>query len=319
MTRLRSLGWRRALLPILVVGAACERAREVPSNDTAIPTPSPPESVVTLPAPVAAAWDSAAGPALIVAGNTPHDAFIIIPAYTDTMTLDTAQFELGAIRGSRIDLFSRGRLAGEARLASAVAGTTTAGACTSWPTARLEPLDRSASVPSWTVGFAAGRASPIVVDSIEGLEAADSSKLAIAVARLASALPGDTAPAFRGLPFVVRRVHRFRVEDADVLVAEVIRKVNLEANPRQEQLFIIAERDSGSTTPRYEAAYVERVSGPEETLEATELLAVVTIGTRRRPTVVIGRDFGDGVSYTLVERQGRKRWRARWSSAYAGC
>ena len=318
MTRLRRSGWRGALLSSLLASAACERAKDVPSNDTAVPAPSPPETTATPPPPpLPAAWDSAAGPALIVAGPTPAEAFVIFPAYTDSTMLDTAHFELGTVRGSRIDLFARGRLAGKARLTSAVAAASDT--CTSWPSARIVSLDGSSPIPAWTVAFAGTRAAAIAVDSIEGLAPADSAKLAVEVTRLASALPNDTAPAFRGLPFVVRSVRRFRVDDADVLVAEAVRKVNLEANPRQEQVLIIAERDSGMTTPRYEAAYIERVSGPEETIEATDVLAVVVLGANRRPTIILGRDYGDGVSYTLLERDGRKRWRARWSSAYAGC
>ena len=39
----------------------------------------------------------------------------------------------------------------------------------------------------------------------------------------------------------------------------------------------------------------------------------------RRPTLVVARDYGDGMAYALVERLGDARWAVRWSSAYAGC
>ena len=40
---------------------------------------------------------------------------------------------------------------------------------------------------------------------------------------------------------------------------------------------------------------------------------------QRTPTLVIGREYGEGFSYALIERTGPKKWRLRWSSAYAGC
>jgi len=36
-------------------------------------------------------------------------------------------------------------------------------------------------------------------------------------------------------------------------------------------------------------------------------------------TIVLGRDYGDGNSYTLIQRVGARMWRATWSSAYVGC
>jgi hypothetical protein len=179
------------------------------------------------------------------------------------------------------------------------------------------PAD-TASAPPWNVAFEAGHAAEIVLDSIETLPTADSSRLAADIARIASALPGDTVAAFRGLPFVVKKAWRSRGLNPQILAAIVVRNVNQEANPLQERLLLVAERDTTIATARYGAVYHERVAGPEETLETTDLMAVVLLGAERRPTFVIARDAAHGSSYALIERIGGQ-WRERWASTYAGC
>jgi hypothetical protein len=151
------------------------------------------------------------------------------------------------------------------------------------------------------------------------MSTADSARLAADIARIASALPGDTATIFRGLPFVVNAAWRARVPNGQVLVAAVVlRNVNQEANPRQERILLLAERDTTTSSPRYVTQYFERITGLEETVETTDLVAMVLLGTDRRPTLVIARDAGHGLSFGLVEQIGGK-WQHRWNSAYAGC
>jgi len=103
-----------------------------------------------------------------------------------------------------------------------------------------------------------------------------------------------------------------------LVAAIVVRNVNQEANPRQERILLIAERDSTTNAGRYTTKYSERAVGLEETLEATDPLAVVLLGSERRPTLVVARDAGHGASYALIERIAGE-WQRRWSSTYAGC
>ena len=124
----------------------------------------------------------------------------------------------------------------------------------------------------------------------------------------------------------MRDAHQFTLPSGDtVLAAEVVRRLNQEASPQEEHLLIVLERDTlpgpGGAAPPYIAAYSERVSGAEDDVESSEMLAAVLLGRgpRQRAAIVIGRDYGDGSSYTLLERVGPRRWRARWNSAYAGC
>ena len=278
----------------------------------------PPESSVVV-APEVSAWDSTAGPALFIAGSTPQEALVVAPRYTDTTALDPTQFDPALLRSLRVDLFGSGRKVGSARVTAAVASSRT-DSCRTWPSARLE-IARSdtALARGWNVAFETGHASEMVIDSIEGLPTADSARLAADVARLASALPGDTSAIFRGLPFVVTKAWRTRIPTGDLLLtAVVVRNVNQEANPRQERILLIAERDTATAASRFTVRYSERITGLEETVESTDPIAMVLLGSERRPTLVVTRDRGNGSSYALIERIGA-RWQRRWASTYAGC
>jgi hypothetical protein len=186
--------------------------------------------------------------------------------------------------------------------------------------ARLEiPASDTAAAREWAVGFATGHATAVAVDSIASLPTADSARLAADIARIASSLPGDTATVFRGLPFVVTNAWRMREPNGQILIAAVVvRNVNQEANPRQERILLLAARDTTVSSPRYVPQYFERITGLEETVENTELIAMVLLGADRRPTLVVARDAGHGLSFALIEQIAGK-WVHRWSSAYSGC
>jgi hypothetical protein len=162
------------------------------------------------------------------------------------------------------------------------------------------------------------------MDSVAGLSVQDSSHRAAEIARAASTLPNDTA--FRGLPFAVRDAHRFVLPSGDtVIAAELVRHLNQEANPQEEHVLLVLERDvapsPGGGPPALVPAYSERVSGFEDDVETDEVLAgvVLTHGSRTVPTIVVSRDYGDGSSYTLSQRTAPRHWQARWNSAYVGC
>jgi hypothetical protein len=304
---------------ILALMLACERSTPAAGKkDTAVAIVPPPESTVVA-KPEPSTWDSTAGPALFVAGPTPTEALVIAPRSGDSTAVDSTGFNLALVRAIQVDLFGGGKRLGAARIGATV-GTTRTDSCRTWPTARLQLASGDTTAArGWTVGFEAGHATEVLVDSIEGMTTADSAQLAADIARIASALPGDTSATFRGLPFVVNKAWRAHVPgEPDVLVAVVVRNVNQEANPRQERILLIAERDSAATRTRYSPRYWERVAGPEETLETTDPIAIVLLGADHHPTVVVSRDTGNGVSYALIERVAG-RWQRRWASAYGGC
>jgi hypothetical protein len=306
------------IIATLVLTTACERSEPVPGRkDTVIPVAPPPDSATVVP-PVPSAWDSSAGPALFIVGPSPSEAIVIAAAYTDSASLDRTRID-DQVRSIQIDLFAGGQRAGTARV-NAVAAPVRSDSCTSWPVARLvATITDSSAFSSWTVGFESGHATEVALDSIAALPTADSSRLAVDIARIASALPGDTAAMFRGLPFVVKKAWRSRGLQPQVLAAIIVRNVNQEANPHQEQLLLVAERDTTSTVgSRYTPVYYERVTGLEETIETTDLIGMVRVGVARTLTIVVARDAASGSSYALIERVGR-RWQRRWTSTYAGC
>jgi hypothetical protein len=309
-------------LPIVVLTAmlvlACERTPPASARKDTVVSVAPPPETTVVPVVEASKWDSTAGPALFVLGPTVQEALVIMSRYTDTTAIDSLRLDVGTLRSKPIDLFAAGSRIGRARI-GAITVTTRSDSCRTWPIARLEPRLTDTTVYEAAVGFEAEHAAEWPVDSIAALPQADSARLVADIARIASALPGDTAAAFRGLPFVVTNAWRTKAGGGpQVIAAIVIRNVNQEANPRQERILLLAERDTLTTTARYIPRYSERVTGLEETVETTDVIAMVLLGADRRPTVVVARDAGNGTSYALIERIAGV-WQRRWASAYAGC
>lgn len=301
-----------------LLSLACEPTPPATARkDTTVLVAPPPETAATV-VPETSTWDSTAGPALFVLGPATQDAFVIASRYTDTTAIDSTRLDGSSLRAKPIELFTVGARLGQARV-GAIAPSMRTDSCRTWPTARLERATVDTAAHEWAVGFEASHAAEWPLDSIAGLSQADSARLAVDIARIASALPGDTAAAFRGLPFVVTKAWRTRESGGPSLViALVVRNVNQEANPRQERILLVAERDTSVTAARYTPRYVERVTGLEETVETTDIIATVLLGSDRRATLVIARDAGHGSSFALIERVGNG-WQRRWVSAYAGC
>ena len=315
-----------SVVGLVVAIAGCDRSHAARDSGTASPA-APAVAGATPDAARAshlAGWnDTLAGPDLLVSGTNTSEGVVVLPRYTDSTLADAPANDSVLGQHPRVDLFSRSGLAGAATLARAAAGNFT-GTCTAWPTATVSTAE--GPPPDWSVGFTSGHATALPMDSMMGLASVDSARRAAAIARAASALPDDTAAAFRGLPFAVRDAHQFILPSGDtVLAAEVVRRLNQEASPEEEHLLIVLERDTvagpGGAPPAYVVAYSERTSGLEDDVESSEMLAAVELGRppRQYPAIIVGRDYGDGSSYTLLERVGPRRWRARWNSAYVGC
>lgn len=296
--------------------AACERETRAPTTDSTPPatTALPDSSASTS---TRATWDPTLGPVLVIAGDGQHDASVVFPTFSDSTLTDTTTFDTSILTGMSVDLFSRAGQSGTGRLRASKPRTRDG--CVAWPEAAVTVADSAGREGAWTVGLVSGRATPVALDSLETLAGADSARLTAEVARLASMVPADTAAAFHGIPFFVRQVWRFRTAaGTDVLIANVTRRINQEANPREEQLLLLAERDGNRPDSRYTTAYHERVSGHEEAIETTDVLAAITLAGGS-PAIVLLRDYGDGSAYALLTRTTNGEWRIGWSSAYAGC
>jgi hypothetical protein len=305
-----------SLAGVLLIGCDREPAARAPAESTPGSANTSGDSIG--PADVRTGWEPSLGPLLLVA-NAQHDASAIFPDFSDSTLTDTTTFDTSVLRDLRVDLFSRAGLVGRGELQSAPARRQEDG-CVAWPEATVRVTDSLQAGSAWTVAFAAGRGTPIPLDSLETQTGADSARLTADVSRLASLVPNDTAATFRGIPYFVRQARRFRIAPStEVLIANVMRRINQEANPREEQLFLIAERDVSNAASRHVLVYHERVSGLEEAIESTDVLAAVTLGPAGAPALVLIRDYGDGSAYAMLTRAADGGWHLAWNSAYAGC
>ncbi len=258
-------------------------------------------------------WNSDAGPVLIIpAGSGGDTVAVVLPEATDS-TIASLQAISPPISGLTFDLFGRGRKVGSSVALTPLAPLEAKLDCFSWPLARLQLAHGS-----WRVGFASGHIQAIALDSIEAISSADSAALAASLARTAATLPTTSDPTFRGLPFRVRSAYTFRLDSVNVVIADVIRSVNAEANPRLEHLLIIGERPVG-TSGKYNLGYYDRTAGAEESTQATEVLTAVEIGAVKRPAIVVNIEYEDGSKLGLIERTAPGEWRATWTSAFTDC
>jgi hypothetical protein len=258
-------------------------------------------------------WNLGAGPVLLVAGPSPDEALVFFGMGSSegaSTPLDT-----GAVDQATATLFGRDSSRFTATL-ELPAGNDNA-ECRVWP---LRNLRASGAVGSWSVGFVSPNVTPIPLDSVDALPARDSMALAAEASRLASTVTANTSPAFQGLRFAAHDIRRFEVAPGvQALAAHLIRRVNQEADPQEEQTLLIAERASNDTTGRYQLAYAERSYGKEEQVSSSELVAAVRLGSSGTPSLVVARDGEDGLAYALIERTGSRRWRVRWTSGLAKC
>jgi hypothetical protein len=258
-------------------------------------------------------WDVDAGPVMILSrANNGDSVAVVLPEATDS-TIESLQGISPQISGVTFDLFGRGGRVASSVGISLLPPVDVRQECDSWPLAKL----RSAH-SNWRVGFASGHVRAIVLDSIESMPSADSAGLAVSLAQMAATLPVVSDPTFRGLLFRVRSAYTFQLDSIDVIIADVVRSVNEEANPRVEHILIIGERPVGAKG-KYNLGYYSRTAGPEESTQATEMLAAVQIGATRRPAIVINIEYDDGGKLGLIERSNSGEWSATWKSAYTDC
>ena len=286
--------------------AACERAggRASRSDTTLAPAVSAVESI---PPDAVPHWESSAGTVLLVRDDTV--ARVVFP--TIRQLDSTAVLDEAIVRGFAADAVAPTGAAGSLRIGGF---SSVEEECAAWPVVVLS----ADSTRDWTVAFQRGASTAMVLHAMEALASPDSARLAAQLTRLAALLPNDTSRAFHGLPFVVRAAHLFApIDGAEAVVAEIARRVNVEANPREETLLLIAERENA--TAQWRVVYSERAAGDEVRVERATPLAAVKLGESRAPTVVLERGGVDWITYALVQRLPDGRWRESWESAYSGC
>ena len=295
------------VMALMAIVLACgDRARDSADSTRALPPVYPA-------GPVETNWDSEAGPLLIVAAENGSDsAAVVLPEATDS-TISTFSGITPPVTGLAFDLFSRAGKTDSSVVVTPLPAVDNRGECDSWPRARLQR-----GIPEWRVGFASGHVSAIQIDSIEAKSSSDSSALAVALAQTVATLPVAADPTFHGLPFRVRSAYTFRRDSMDIVIADIVRTVNEEANPRVEHLFIIGEKAHG-LSGKFTPAYFSRTAGSEDSIQATDVLAVVQIGPEKKPAVVVSIEYDDGGKLGLIERTASGKWAVTWRSAYTDC
>lgn len=317
---------------LIAVGLSvgCDRVQNVVPADSGTVVPAVRPANDSLRPAVGTGWEVAAGPFLVL--PTVDGGFdagsLVRPDATDATVGDTVG--LGSIQSTRLQLFSRGGLIGEADLSVEKAEGLDSG-CTAWPIARLAGLTSgvaqgagtgaapsgASALPSWTAAFVKGRVTAVPMDSIEGLSSRDSSALAMNIARLASALPDDTVATFRGLPFVVLRAYRGNIAGQSFVVTTLVRRVNQEDAPREERLVMVIDGDL-ATPAAWAVGWHERASGREDELVVSEPLMAFQLPGGGRVHLLFGRDDGEALSAAMLVRD-PATWKVLWESALAGC
>ncbi|MFN2601264.1 MAG: hypothetical protein ABR582_00750 [Gemmatimonadaceae bacterium] len=260
----------------------------------------------------ATGWDSVAGSFMVIRGTDSIVAAVVLPGLTDSLLNSTKHFELGALANATLDLFNLQGFVGSSTLRIASQPAEAAG-CLAWPEGQI-----ASAVPAqWTIGLEAGRVKGIKVVPIDATKGKDSTTLIADVLSVVSQLPLGGDAAFKGIPFSVRNAYRLATPETLAIVAEVVRKINEEANPREEHVLIIAERRS--TIVPYQLAFHMISAGAEESLQTTDLLAAIKVVKTGRLAFVVSLDYEDGGKLGLLEKVSDSNWQLIWKSAYTGC
>lgn len=266
------------------------------------------------PLPVNTGWqEDEAGPALLLSDSASTSAaLVVLPLLSDSVMTGTGAFTADSLTGMSFDLFGRPGSAGPAILTAGNRSSSSEG-CVSWPTGTLAGnIQRT-----WSFGLKRGLATAIPLDSLEGMTSADSVQVTTELARLASSLTVTSDPAFEGLPFSVRKAYRGTLNKKVVLIGDVVRKINEEANPREEHLLLIAERGPASDVP-YIAVFQSRAAGSEEIVRTSEILGALKF-LNGKSAIVVSFNYENGGRVALIERVSDSAWKLTWRSAYTGC
>ena len=322
------LRWLTLAMIVPLILGGCEKAERQPPTVSVEPEKEVQSDTTSVALPPSR-WDSGAGLVFLVRDPEAQGALVVFPQYADSTLPDTVRFEQSLVRGMTVDIFNRAGLAGRMRVDS-MRSTSWGEGCIEWPAAVFSSSDSGSRRASWNTAFIAGRVQAVPLDSMESLSVIDSARLVVQLTRLASAIPEPVSSSFSGLPFVVRSAYRFTAAPGVLaVVSDIVRKVNLEANPLEEHTLMIAEKLSGDPKEEWKTVYTERAAGVEERIETTDLLAAIRLSGGESPGVadrleertalLVARVNDETTAYALIERTGPGAWKVRWTSVRTGC
>lgn len=296
-----------SLLVIALSGCNGE-VRKAPVDSTATTAPRPGAGLPLAPN---TGWNEAAGGVLFLSTTPdPRSVAVVLPNLTDSMLVNARDLDSTALPNSRVELFGPHGLAGEITLL-AVSPPAAVPGCQSWPHAGISEPPRK----SWRIGFLKGRVTGVPLDSIEGMSSTDSATFTAEITRMISSSSQAGDSAFQGLPFAVKKAYRFSTGSTVGFIATIVRKINEEANPRQEHFLLIGEGSGGILREVFRT----RTAGSEESVQTNEILAFVNVVETGQPAIAVTFEQEEGGRVGLLERASDGRWRVVWRSAYTGC
>lgn len=258
----------------------------------------------------ATGWPDDAGAVVVLRGSDQTEVQLILPELTDNTLSDTSSFELDSLPGAQVELYTRD---GKMRTGEITSGGNEESprGCKTWPTAQLETY----AGDDWRIGLASKVARAVPIREWGSELAVDSAMAARAVIAFAASSREDSA--FRGIPFGVRFLFRIELPGSRAVVADVVRRINTEANVREEHVLLIAEKKTGDRD--YAPGFRETQRGREDEVRVPEILGAVLLGENLRPALFVSLEYSEGSRILLVERMSATKWVLRWRSAYAGC
>ncbi|HUQ21044.1 MAG TPA: hypothetical protein VM099_15600 [Gemmatimonadaceae bacterium] len=301
---------RTSFLASLLFLTACKRDSAQATSDTSLTRAQPPASTPSRYA--ATGWPDDAGPVVVLPGASVGEVRLVMPELTDATLTDTSSFELDSLPHAEIVLYSRGQKSTPATIEGSGTEDDPRG-CKSWPGARLGSYRGEA----WSFGLAADVARELPLHTWGSLLTADSVDAAAAIIQIAATVRNDST--FAGIPFGVRYLYRLELGGGGgrTIVADAVRRINTEANVREQHVLVIAERIG--TSSRYRGAYREAQTGREDAVRVPEIVGAVLLGENRRPALFVSLEYSEGSRLVLLERDPSARWVSRWRSAYTGC
>jgi hypothetical protein len=277
---------RRLAVFGVLVAAACggsDDARSSGASTSMIEVDSTPVAVNGM-------WPDELGTVLIVPSDTENLAVVLYPA---SLAADIDPKTL-------LNLFGSG--ADPVRTRVSVTSLDTVH-CGDAPLVRLG----RATPQSWTLGVGGSTATWMRADSIESLSSTDSLAYSVAAAQMASAVTAGNGSRFGGLSFSLASVRRIRIGDTTVIAAQLVRRVNQEANPAEERTFVVGERTSKSP---FEVGYSDRSEGTEETAAHYDVIGAFRSGSSTY--LVVATETANGTTINILERV-RGTWSLRWT------
>lgn len=300
--------FRASFLALVILLGACRKDKKVdqaPKNPAAGQVLPP-----TLSRYAATGWPDDAGPVVVLPAGPPQEVQLVMPELSDQTLSDTSSFDLDSLPKGSVSLFSRTRRSTVATIEIG-GGEDAPRGCKTWPSARLDSYHGEA----WSFGLARGVADDLPLHTWGPPLATDSAGAARDVIEIASKARSDSS--FSGIPFTLRYLYRIELNNVRAIVADAVRRINTEANIREEHVFVIAEREKDSQ--RYVPGYRETQMGREEEVRVPEIVGAVFLGENRRPAIFVSLEYSDGARLMLMERVGPSRWERRWRGAYSGC